>query len=306
MKMSLKIFVRKLLGRKLTFKLRNFVSEVAFRLKAVPPATSIKREDGISAMMCTMNEEDWVEPSMLSIKDLVDEYIVIDSSTDRTPEIISRVAMEHGLKLKMKRIKSGDLVTARNLALRLSEFKWILHWDADFIAKEELSEYLRTLISELDPNRYYLVYWPHICLDGDLFHQNPNMRLHIEHWLFTYSPSLKYVQLNYHDSLIAPLTHYKVIYISKPLSFHLRTVRSPSRLLYKYLWYKMRKEGLEGVFSLDEYVKIKIKELYGTPDINEAAKIHLKQFIQSLDKYDKKTFGDYPKILKEYVKKTHG
>jgi len=34
------------------------------------------------------NEEDWIRYSLLSIKDLVYEYIVMDSSNDRTPEII--------------------------------------------------------------------------------------------------------------------------------------------------------------------------------------------------------------------------
>jgi len=272
----------------------------------IPPATSINRKSGISAMMCTMNEEDWIEPSILSIKDLVDEYVVIDSSTDHTPEIISEIAEEHGLNLKMNRIKSGDLVAARNLALKVSEYKWILHWDADFIAKENMTKHVKELIDELDQRRYYLIYWPHICLDGDLFHQNPNMRLHVEHWLFTYSPKLKYKRLNYHDSLIAPLTRYKAIYINEPLSFHLRTVRTPLRLLYKHLWYMMRKEGLEGKIPLDEYVKIKIEELYGTSDINEAANIYLKEYIKTLHRYDKAIFGDYPRILKNYVKRKFG
>jgi len=139
--MSLRVLVRKILGRKLTFKLRNTVSEIAFRFKAVPPATSINREDGISTTTCTMNEEDWIEPSLLSIKDLVDEYIVIDSSSDRTPEIIRRTAEEHGLNLKMKKIPPGDLAKAKNLALKLSNYKWILSWDADFIARENMPKH---------------------------------------------------------------------------------------------------------------------------------------------------------------------
>ena len=303
--MSLRVFVRKLLGRKLTFKLRNTVAEIAFRLKVIPPATSINRENGISATTCTMNEEDWIEPSLLSIKDLVDEYIVIDSSSDRTPEIIRRVAEEHGLNLKMEKVPPGDLAKAKNIALKLSNYKWILSWDADFVAKETMPTYLKSLVDELDPNRYYLVYWPQICLDGDLFHQNPKMKLHIEHWLFTYSPRLRYQKIKYHEILLAPLTYYKTIYIKEPLSFHLRTVRNPVRLLYKYLWYKIRDEKLDEKMSLDEYVSMKIKELYGTSDINEAANIYFKEYIKTLHRYDKTVFGDYPRILKEYVKRKY-
>ena len=305
-RMSYRRVIRRILGRSLTFKLRNLISEVPYRMGFIPPATSVNKKEGISAMVCTMNEKEWVEPSILSVKDLVDEYVVIDSSTDCTPQIIENLAKEHGLNLKMERIPPGDMVKARTMALKLAEYKWILCWDADFIAKEEMPKYLRNLMEELDPKRYYLIYWPHICLDGDLFHQNPKAKLHTEHWLFTYSPKLKYVKIKFFEVLVAPITYYKVIHINKPLSFHLRSVKDPVRVLYKHFRYRMRRERLWGKMPFDEYVKVKIKELYGTSDINEAAKMHLKQFIQSLDKYDKKTFGDYPKILKEYVKKTHG
>ena len=90
--MSSRLFLRRVLGRKLTFFLRNSISDSAFRSKMIPKATSINRKNGISAMMCTMNEEDWIEPSMLSIKDLVVEYIAIDSSSDQTPKIITDIA----------------------------------------------------------------------------------------------------------------------------------------------------------------------------------------------------------------------
>jgi glycosyltransferase involved in cell wall biosynthesis len=60
-------------------------------------------------MVITYNEEDWIEPSILSIKDLVDEYIVMDSSTDKTPEIVERVKSEHGLNIKLRRIPPGNI-----------------------------------------------------------------------------------------------------------------------------------------------------------------------------------------------------
>jgi len=305
-RMSYRRVIRRILGRSLTFKLRNLISEVSYRMGFIPPATSVDKKEGISAMVCTMNEKEWVEPSILSVKDLVDEYVVIDSSTDSTPQIIENLTKEHGLNLKMERIPAGDMVKARTLALKLAEYKWILCWDADFIAKEEMPKHLRNLIEELDPKRYYLVYWPHICLDRDLFHQNPKAKLHIEHWLFTYSPKLRYIRIKHFEVLVAPITYYKTIYIDKPLSFHLRTVKDPVRVLYRYLRSAMIKEGLEGKISFEEYVKIKIREVYGTSDIKEAANIHLKERTKFLNKYDKTVFGDYPRILKEYVKKKYG
>jgi len=297
---------RKLLGRRGTFILRSIVSEVAFHLNLIPPATSIGRKDGFSAMVCTYNESDWIEPSLLSIKDLVDEYIIVDSSTDETPKIINHVAKEHGLNIKMYRIPRGNLVKARNIALKESSYKWILHWDGDFIATDDMPSYIKKFVNSLDERRYYLIYWPMVVLDVDLFHQNPKFPIHIEHWLFTYSPSLRYDWVSIYDTLIAPLRYYKPILINKYLGMHLRTVRNPVRLLYKSLWWRMRREKLEGNIDLDNYVKMKIKELYCTSSIEEAAKIHVQNLLKRHIRYDKNKYIDYPRILKDYVRRKYG
>jgi len=297
---------RRVLGRRGTFLLRNIISTIAFYLRLIPPATSTSREDGISAMVCTYNEEDWIEPSILSIKDLVDEYVVIDSSTDKTPEIINNLAKEYGLNVKLFRIPWGDLVCARNMALKKSKFKWILLWDGDFIASDDMPSFIKSFIDSLDERKYYLIYWPMVNLDVDLFHQSPSFPIHIEHWLFTYSPVLRYEWVSIYETLIAPLRYYKAILIRKYLGMHLRSVRSPIRLLYKSLWWRMRREGLERKIDLDKYVKTKIKELYGTDDINEAAKIHVENLLKKMMPYNKNKYIDYPRILKEYVKRKYG
>jgi len=297
---------RKILGRRGTFLVRNMISSLAYSLRLVPPATSLNREDGITAMVCTYNESDWIEPSLLSIKDLVDEYIVVDSSTDETPQIIENIAREYGLNVKLYHLPWGDLVKARNLALKKSKYKWILHWDGDFIASDEMSSYVKDLINSLDSNRYYLIYWPMVCLDIDIFHQSPRFPIHIEHWLFTYSDKLYYKWINVYDTLIAPLRYYKSIYIDKILGMHLRTVRNPVRLLYKYLWWLMRNEGLDKKMDIDTYVKIKVKEVFNTNDIEEAAKIYVEERLRKLVRYDRNKYIDYPRILKDYVKRKYG
>jgi cellulose synthase/poly-beta-1,6-N-acetylglucosamine synthase-like glycosyltransferase len=97
--LNLRAIARRILGRRGTFLLRNTVSEIAFRIGYYEDPRS--RPQGISAMVITYNEEDWIEPSILSIKDLVDEYVIMDSSTDRTPDIIERVKSEHGLNIRL-------------------------------------------------------------------------------------------------------------------------------------------------------------------------------------------------------------
>ncbi|MGF3572865.1 MAG: glycosyltransferase [Candidatus Bathyarchaeia archaeon] len=279
---------------------------MAFHCKLIPQADTVGREDGISALTCTYNEEDWVEASLLSIKDLVDEILVLDSSTDRTPEIVESLRENRGLPVKLHKMPLGDMAYTRNLGLSMARYRWILIWDADFVLKDEAPAILKKLLGGLDERRYYLIYWPHICLDGDLMHQDPRNALHVEHWLFTWSPKLHYAKVGLSDSLVAPVTYYGVVYVEKPLSFHLRTVRSPVRLLYRHYRWLMRREGLEGKVNMEDYLKKRMITDFGTTNFTQAAKLYFQKYLSSLSEYRKDVYGDYPKVLKNYVKRTYG
>jgi len=258
----------------------------------------VKKEDGVTAMVCTYNEEDWVDLSLLSIKDLVREIIVVDSSTDSTPVIINELRYTYGLPIKLFRMRAGDLVMARNLVLKEATSKWILHWDADFIARPELIEGVKKLINELDERRHYLVYWQMIRVCGDLQHvcKDP---YHIEHWLFTWSPKLRYQWVDKYDSLIAPIYMYKAVYIPKPLGIHLAFVRRPDRLFIKYIWRRFRREAdyyaRKGL--LDEFVRAKARELYGEDNLQDAGKKLVEEITSTLPRYDEVRFGKLPGVV---------
>ncbi len=306
--LNLRMFVRKILGRKGAFLLRNVLSEISYRLGLIN-ALKEGKENGITAMVCTYNEMEWVEPSLLSIRDLVDEYIVVDSSSDDTPRIIERLRDEYGLPIRIYRIPPGDLVKARNIVLRESKYKWILHWDADFIAWPKLIDIARELVESSDPRRYYLYYWVMLRLCGDLHHlcnppNFPYRPYHIEHWLFTWSSKLKYKWVGAYDSLIAPLYMYKAKFINRVLGVHLAGVRLPSRLFVKHVWKFYRKESDEYVRrggTFEEFAKIIAKNKYNVDDINEAGKILLRKLIETLPPYDEKKFGRLPQILIDYA-----
>jgi len=70
--------------------------------------------------------------------------MAVDPSTDSTPVIINGLKYTYGLPIKLFKMRAGDLVTARNLVLKGATSRWILHWDADFIAKPELIESVKT------------------------------------------------------------------------------------------------------------------------------------------------------------------
>jgi glycosyltransferase involved in cell wall biosynthesis len=81
----------------------------------------------ISAALIVRNEERFIARCLASIKDVVDEMVVVDTgSTDRTPAI----AAELGAQVS-EFPWCDDFAAARNVAIDRSAGKWILYIDAD-------------------------------------------------------------------------------------------------------------------------------------------------------------------------------
>ena len=292
------VFGRRVLGRKGAFLLRNLVAELNFILGSYEDPRP--KPFGVSAMVCTYNEEDWVVESMLSAKDLVDEFVVVDSSTDRTPELVLSLRDE-GLNVRLYRVPPGDMSATRYLAVKEAKYRWVLQLDADFIFFDWAPKYLREFIEGLDERKHYLIYWPWILICGDLKHLCSEEPYHIEHWLFTKSDRLMYRNLIIHnqvrDHLIAPLRLYKVKYIEKPLGLHLCVRRRLSRHAMKLLWSfnaeevrELREKGM----TYEEYVRIKARKIYGTDDLELIGRKLVEEMIAKLPPYR----GELPSVLK--------
>ncbi len=276
--------LRKILGRRGITAARRICASIC-RALGIQRPPSAYRPLGVSALIVSYNEEDWIEESMESISDLVDEYVVVDSSTDSTPEKARRTARKLDKPLKLIRRPPGDLAELRNLGLHSTSYRWIMVWDPDFILHEKYVEYLKRIIYDLSHNDwYYALYWPHVCLDIDTRHYDPKNYLQTEHWLFTYHPTLKYKTINHLERLVLPL-YYVRIDIKKPLSFHLRTVKKPVRLLYRHYWYRALWSGLVGRIKLDEYIRKNIVEDFHTLSIEEAAMKYVARKLSGLAEY---------------------
>jgi len=304
---SLRVYVRRLLGRRGVFMLRNAISSLSFYLGVYDDPG--KRPLGISAMVVVYNEEDWVEPSLLSIKDLVDEYVVLDSSTDNTPKIIHSIREGYGLNMKYMWVPQGDIAEIRNRALRASSYRWILVWDGDFVLHEDSVGLLRGLVEGLDPRRHYLIYWPWLLLCGDLEHVCGENPYHVEHWLYTYSGRLRYQNIllegNKKDTLVAPLHLYRAIYIDRVLGVHLAMVKKPYRVAISSLWHRYRREFQEASrkgIPFEEFARAKAKELYGTDDLDEVGRRLIGEVISRSPRHDAKRHGELPSILRKYIK----
>jgi glycosyltransferase involved in cell wall biosynthesis len=88
---------------------------------------SLTLHNRLSLCMIVKNEEDCIERCLQSVKDIVDEMIIVDTgSTDRTPAICSAF----GAKV-YDFAWSGSFAAARNYSLEQATGDWILWLDAD-------------------------------------------------------------------------------------------------------------------------------------------------------------------------------
>jgi len=92
----------------------------------------------ISAMILTLNNEDYIEYTLNSIKDIVDEIVVLDGdSIDNTRRIIDSVLNEriekHELNYTFLKNKTNNYSDMRNECLDMITGDWVLVIDADEI-----------------------------------------------------------------------------------------------------------------------------------------------------------------------------
>ncbi len=109
-------------------------------------------KQSLSLCMITRNEEAFLEQCLDSVKNIVDEIIIVDTgSTDKTKEIAKKF---NAKIIDFKWV--DDFSAARNESLRHATKQWILVLDADeVIAKEDLAK-LKELIND-DCIGYYFI-----------------------------------------------------------------------------------------------------------------------------------------------------
>lgn len=107
----------------------------------------------LSLCMIAKNEEEFIGDCLASVKDLVDEIIVVDTgSTDRTIEIAERF----GAKI-YHFPWVGDFASARNESLKHATGDWILVLDADETIPSEWHAEVRKAIQNKDTIGYSMV-----------------------------------------------------------------------------------------------------------------------------------------------------
>ncbi len=278
---------------------RNLLSFAAWAGVVPPPSTL--RPHGVSAMTLVKNEEDWVETSVLSVLDYVDEVLVADNdSIDSTLQILKRLAASYPRKIRLLDLGNLDFVPAINAMIGETRYRWLLRWHGDFVARTSGNLSVQKLfehIGRLSAARHYCIALAGVALDGDLEHQFEDRVDDPENFLYTYSPWLHYRLAGRWEELHVPWFYAKLTWEDLHY-FHLRSVKSGERLLqkvYQGRWFQARGSGRN--ISLAEFVRERALEELGTADIPEAAKRFVVEHFRHVVPFSQELCGEYPDIL---------
>ncbi len=102
--------------------------------------------------MITKNEEKNLPESLESVRDLVDEIIVVDSGSD---DNTVKIAQNFGAKVFQRNFDSFS--NQKNYALSLASNEWVLHLDADEVLSEQLKNEIKNTLDRTEYDGFYLV-----------------------------------------------------------------------------------------------------------------------------------------------------
>ncbi len=110
-------------------------------------------EEKISVLIISKNEEDVIGDAIKSVKSFADEIIVIDDSTDSTPEIAEKL----GANIVKNTFR--NFADQRNLAASVAKNEWIFYIDSDERATNEFIHELKLKIQNTRENPEVVGFW---------------------------------------------------------------------------------------------------------------------------------------------------
>jgi glycosyltransferase involved in cell wall biosynthesis len=288
-----------------------------------PPA----RPNGISAMVRVRGDEEWIEPCLRSVEGLADEIVLLDNgASPETRAAVGRASRQLRAPLRVLDCPDDDIASLSNRGLAACRFRWVVRWDADFVAHTDgphAIDDLRRRLLRLHPRRYFLVEIAAAEVAGDLAHQVPDLRYRCDGQAVVWSPRIRYVAIQRSVPVAAlPRTerifrrgatvrltletlrtprYYRVLRWRDPAYLHVN-VKGAAHMLRRHFWLEwLDAAALGRAMPWEDYVRGRIEEEWGVRDPAEAERLFVKAYCEQLVPYDAERFGPYPALLRPYV-----
>ena len=248
-----------------------------------------KFKDGISAVVIT-KDDIWLEESLRSIENYIDELVVVDSSSKEYLSRNTKLVSELSIPEKKHIVRDLNKREARKLAFDNCTRSWILVWDGDVVAMDEgrnnISELMK-YVRSLDTRKYYYkIFFPQILI-GKNFREVQKQYYHVEAWIVSNSRHFKWNPKKIWDRGSTPLFFKKKV-LDIPYALHINHIRPREMELNRIIsveWYRSQNRG-ENI-DYDTFYK-NYPEISKLPDLPEG------------ELYDENLLGKIPKILDKY------
>lgn len=314
--------------------LSSHLPELIRRVVSLAPLVGLvrrppERPQGITACVRVKGDEEWIEPSLLSIREFADEILVLDNgASPKTQNALHRIRDDLGDLLQLEQHSHLDLFQVSNLGLEKARFRWVVRWDADFVAHTNGAGDIRNLrryLLALNPGYYYLVYLPAAEVAGDLLHQFPDLWMRCDGQVHTASCWASYVPVRRTlkvsalpspdrtlrnkatlrttlESLRVP-KFYRILRWNQMSYFHVN-VKSARHSLMRHFWLEWLGQGDFRSFpTLESYALAQIRNKWALTDLEEAADYFMAHYCRGLVPFDAQRCGPYPDVLRPFLVK---
>lgn len=164
---------------------------------------------GLSVAMITLNEEKVLERTLLSVQEIADEIVIVDSgSTDKTKDI----ARKYGAKIiDQKWLGYGK---QRNVAIDNATNDWVLNIDADEEISKELRDKIKSIKKGEIQGNVFEINFTSVCFGKKLKHGGWSNSYHIR--LFKKSSG------RFNDNMVHEefITNDKVVVLKEEIYHH--------------------------------------------------------------------------------------
>lgn len=269
-------------------------------------------------MVCCKDEEYSLKFCLESLTHFADQIICVDNgSTDKTLQIMEEFKQgnQGGKDIIVIDAKGLNLPEARNLGLKRVSRKWLLNCGGDFVFHTTGDLDAKKLFSKLTKTRLRKSFrLGHVNLWGDLRHTSRLFKVFTlgEYYLVRFNRRVRFVEHGRFDYLKFP-RYYSRLVIDKPVFFHLNSLKSDFRLMYRNCYFDWREKlGREGASvretdDLSDFKRFEERwrsERFDTSDVRSVKfRFQRQMAVAHYIKYDPSRYGDYPEVLEQALAK---